>query len=191
MLVPFLPSYVVDGEEELKFVKEPQSIGEMKSFYGNFLVVVKALTYIKTLGREGIPEASQNAVLNANYMMASLQDTYDMAYPGPCMHEFVMTLDRLHKQTGVSALDIAKGLLDNGIHPPTMYFPLIVDEALMVEPTETESKETLDDAIAVFRKLYKLAETDPEKLHQAPVTTPVTRLDEVNAARHPHLRYAF
>ena len=93
--------------------------------------------------------------------------------------------------SGISAMDIAKGLLDNGIHPPTMYFPLIVDEALMVEPTETESKETLDDAIAVFRKLYELAGTDPEKLHQAPVTTPVTRLDEVNAARHPHLRYAF
>ena len=107
------------------------------------------------------------------------------------MHEFVMSLADLKKNTGISAMDIAKGLLDDGIHPPTMYFPLIVDEALMVEPTETESKETLDDAIAVFRKLYKLAETDPEKLHQAPVTTPVTRLDEVNAARHPHLRYAF
>ena len=107
------------------------------------------------------------------------------------MHEFVMSLADLKKKTGISAMDIAKGLLDNGIHPPTMYFPLIVDEALMVEPTETESKETLDDAIAVFRKLYELAGTDPEKLHQAPVTTPVTRLDEVNAARHPHLRYAF
>lgn len=107
------------------------------------------------------------------------------------MHEFVMSLADLKKKTGISAMDIAKGLLDNGIHPPTMYFPLIVDEALMVEPTETESKETLDDAIAVFRKLYELAGTDPEKLHQAPVTTPVTRLDEVNAARHPHLRYEF
>ena len=164
MLSDFLPSYLVEGEETLHLEKPANSIGEMKSFYGNFLVVVKALTYIKTLGREGIPEASQNAVLNANYMK---------------------------KKTGISAMDIAKGLLDDGIHPPTMYFPLIVDEALMVEPTETESKETLDDAIAVFRKLYKLAETDPEKLYQAPVTTPVTRLDEVNAARHPHLRYVF
>ena len=163
----------------------------MKSFYGNFLVVVKALTYIKTLGREGIPEASQNAVLNANYMMNKLKDLYPMAYDEICMHEFVMSLADLKKKTGISAMDIAKGLLDDGIHPPTMYFPLIVDEALMVVPTETESKETLDDAIAVFRKLYELAETDPEKLHQAPVTTPVTRLDEVNAARHPHLRYAF
>ena len=126
-----------------------------------------------------------------NYMMNKLKDLYPMAYDEICMHEFVMSLADLKKKTGISAMDIAKGLLDNGIHPPTMYFPLIVDEALMVEPTETESKETLDDAIAVFRKLYKLAETDPEKLHQAPVTTPVTRLDEVNAARHPHLRYAF
>ena len=129
MLVPFLPSYVVDGEEELKFVKEPQSIGEMKSFYGNFTVIVKALTYVKTLGREGIPEASQNAVLNANYMMNKLKDLYTMAYDEVCMHEFVMSLADLKKKTGISAMDIAKGLLDNGIHPPTMYFPLIVDEA--------------------------------------------------------------
>ena len=191
MLSDFLPSYLVEGEETLHLEKPANSIGEMKSFYGNFLVVVKALTYIKTLGREGIPEASQNAVLNANYMMNKLKDLYPMAYDEICMHEFVMSLADLKKKTGISAMDIAKGLLDNGIHPPTMYFPLIVDEALMVEPTETESKETLDDAIAVFRKLYELAGTDPEKLHQAPVTTPVTRLDEVNAARHPHLRYEF
>ena len=189
MLVPFLPSYVVDGEEELKFVKEPQSIGEMKSFYGNFTVIVKALTYVKTLGREGIPEASQNAVLNANYMMNKLKDLYTMAYDEVCMHEFVMSLADLKKKTGISAMDIAKGLLDNGIHPPTMYFPLIVEEALMVEPTETESKETLDEAVEVLRKLYEIAETDAEQLHQAPVTTPVTRMDEVGAARHPYLRY--
>jgi len=143
MLVPFLPSYVVDGEEELKFVKEPQSIGEMKSFYGNFTVIVKALTYVKTLGREGIPEASQNAVLNANYMMNKLKDLYTMAYDEVCMHEFVMSLADLKKKTGISAMDIAKGLLDNGIHPPTMYFPLIVEEALMVEPTETETRGLL------------------------------------------------
>ena len=176
-------------EFELKFVKEPQSIGEMKSFYGNFTVIVKALTYVKTLGREGIPEASQNAVLNANYMMNKLKDLYTMAYDEVCMHEFVMSLADLKKKTGISAMDIAKGLLDNGIHPPTMYFPLIVEEALMVEPTETESKETLDEAVEVLRKLYEIAETDAEQLHQAPVTTPVTRMDEVGAARHPYLRY--
>ena len=161
----------------------------MKSFYGNFTVIVKALTYVKTLGREGIPEASQNAVLNANYMMNKLKDLYTMAYDEVCMHEFVMSLADLKKKTGISAMDIAKGLLDNGIHPPTMYFPLIVEEALMVEPTETESKETLDEAVEVLRNLYEIAETDAEQLHQAPVTTPVTRMDEVGAARHPYLRY--
>lgn len=190
-LADFLPSMLVEKTDELSFVKPSRSIGEVKSFYGNFLVVVRALTYILTLGREGIPKASQNAVLNANYMMEKLKDIYPMAYTDICMHEFVMSLSELKKQTGVSAMDIAKGLLDHGIHPPTMYFPLIVDEALMVEPTETESKETLDHAIDVFRSLYDLAVQDAEQLHQAPVTTPVTRLDEVEAARHPHLRYEF
>ena len=190
-LAPFLPSVSVEGENTLSFVKAPQSIGEVKSFYGNFLVVVRALTYLMTLGKEGIPQASTNAVLNANYMMHQLKDLYTMAYDEVCMHEFVMSLADLKKKTGVAAMDIAKGLLDNGIHPPTMYFPLIVEEALMVEPTETESKETLDEAIAVFRKLYETAEKDAEALHQAPVTTPVTRLDEVGAARHPVLRYEF
>lgn len=190
ILAPFLPSVSVKGDDTLTFVKAESSIGEMKNFYGNFTVVVKALTYIMTLGKAGIPEASQNAVLNANYMMNKLKDLYTMAYDEVCMHEFVMSLKDL-KKAGVSALDIAKGLLDNGIHPPTMYFPLIVDEALMVEPTETESKETLDEAIAVFRSLYEMAGTDPEALHHAPVTTPVTRLDEVGAARRPVLRYDF
>lgn len=190
-LVPFLPSILVEGEDKLVAVKEKDSIGEMKNFYGNFLVVVRALAYVMTLGKEGIPEASKNAVLNANYMMNKLKDLYTMAYDEVCMHEFVMSLADLKKQTGVSAMDIAKGLLDFGIHPPTMYFPLIVDEALMVEPTETESKETMDEAIAVFRKLYETAGEDAESLHNAPMTTPVTRMDEVGAARHPILRYQF
>ena len=192
MLVPFLPSIRVKKDEKgYSILKEEKSIGEMKDFYGNFLVVVRALAYILTLGREGVREASQNAVLNANYLMHGLKDLYPMAYDKICMHEFVMSLKDLKKETGISAMDIAKGLLDRGIHPPTMYFPLIVEEALMAEPTETESRETLDDAIQVFRELYELAKTEPEKLHQAPVTTPVTRLDEVNAARHPVLRYDF
>lgn len=190
-LVPFLPSILVEGEDKLVAVKEKDSIGEMKNFYGNFLVVVRALAYVMTLGKEGIPEASKNAVLNANYMMNKLKDLYTMAYDEVCMHEFVMSLADLKKQTGVSAMDIAKGLLDYEIHPPTMYFPLIVDEALMVEPTETESKETMDEAIAVFRKLYETAGEDAESLHNAPMTTPVTRMDEVGAARHPILRYQF
>lgn len=192
MLLQFLPSYrVVEKEEALAMEKAEHSIGEMKEFYGNFLVVVKALTYLMTLGKEGIPEASQNAVLNANYMMNKLKDLYTMAYDEVCMHEFVMSLEDLKKKAGVSAMDIAKGLLDNGIHPPTMYFPLIVHEALMVEPTETESKEVLDHAIEVFRKLYNDALENPESLLQAPVTTPVTRMDEVEAARHPVLKYKF
>lgn len=190
-LVPFLPSILVEGEDKLVAVKEKDSIGEMKNFYGNFLVVVRALAYVMTLGKEGIPEASKNAVLNANYMMNKLKDLYTMAYDEVCMHEFVMSLADLKKQTGVSAMDIAKGLLDFEIHPPTMYFPLIVDEALMVEPTETESKETMDEAIAVFRKLYETAGEDAESLHNAPMTTPVTRMDEVGVARHPILRYQF
>lgn len=191
-LAQFLPSVLVEKDgDELHFTKPEHSIGEMKSFYGNFLVVVKALTYILTLGREGIPQASSNAVLNANYMMNQLKDLYTMAYDDICMHEFVMSLADLKKDTGISAMDIAKGLLDNNIHPPTMYFPLIVEEALMVEPTETESRETLDEAVAVFRQLHAQAAADPEGLHHAPTKTPVTRLDEVGAARHPHLRYYF
>lgn len=191
-LAQFLPSVLVEkDDDELHFIKPEHSIGEMKSFYGNFLVVVKALTYILTLGREGIPQASSNAVLNANYMMNQLKDLYTMAYDDICMHEFVMSLADLKKDTGISAMDIAKGLLDNNIHPPTMYFPLIVEEALMVEPTETESRETLDEAVAVFRQLHAQAAADPEGLHHAPTKTPVTRLDEVGAARHPHLRYHF
>ena len=190
-LVPFLPSVLVDGKERLSFARPEQSIGEMKSFYGNFLVVVRALAYMLTLGRDGVREASQNAVLNANYMMHQLKDLYTMAYDEVCMHEFVMSLEDLKKKTGAAATDIAKGLLDNGFHPPTMYFPLIVKEALMAEPTETESKETLDRAIEVFRKLYHEAEEDVQRLHDAPVTTPVSRLDEVGAARHPVLRYHF
>ena len=141
LLAPFLPGPVVKKQQNRYHFEKPEhSIGQVKSFYGNFTVVVKALSYILTLGAEGIREAAQNAVLNANYMMKKLDDLYTIAYQERCMHEFVMSLEPLKKETGISAMDIAKGLLDNGIHPPTMYFPLIVHEALMVEPTETESK---------------------------------------------------
>ena len=190
-LAEFLPSVLVEGDQELTFVKPENSIGEVKNFYGNFLVVVRALTYILTLGREGLLEASQNAVLNANYMMHKLKDLYTIACDEVCMHEFVMSLADLKKQTGVSAMDIAKGLLDHGIHPPTMYFPLIVHEALMVEPTETESRETLDEAIEVFHKIYQEALDNPQSLHSAPHNTPIGRPDEVTAARKPVLRYSW
>lgn len=192
ILAEYLPNILVEGDVgNLHMVKPEHSVGELKSFYGNFLVDVRALAYIATLGAEGIKEASANAVLNANYMRVALKDLYQMAYDETCMHEFVMDLSALKKETGVSALDIAKGLLDNHIHPPTMYFPLIVHEALMVEPTETESRETLDHAIAVFRELYELAQSNADALHAAPVTTPIGRLDEVGAARHPVLKYDF
>ena len=162
---------------------------QVRSFAGNFLVVVKALTYLMTLGQEGIPEASANAVLNANYLMHQIKGTFQPAFDRLCMHEFVLDLSEFKKQTGVSALDVAKSLIDHGMHPPTMYFPLIVHEALMLEPTETESKQTLDEAAEVFRKLYALAQTDPQYMHEAPHHTEIGRPDEVKAARYPVLRY--
>ena len=192
-LKPFLPSPTLTHDESGYHLHRdnPQSIGAVKSFYGNFLVVVRALCYLLSLGKEGVPEASQNAVLNCNYMMSHLKDLYDIAFDTGCMHEFVMTLENLKKEKGVTAMDIAKALLDNGIHPPTMYFPLIVEEALMVEPTETETRETLDHAIEVFRSIYIQAQEHPEQMHELPLHTPVRRLDEVGAARNPKLRYTF
>ena len=189
-LARFLPGPAAekDGDGYL-LVRPEDSIGRVKNFYGNFAVAVRALTYVLTLGQEGIPEAAKNAVLNANYMMKRLSEKYAMAYAGPCMHEFVMTLQDLKDATGCSAMDIAKGLLDHGIHPPTMYFPLIVHEALMVEPTETESQETMDEVCRVFLDLWDLAHQNPQALHDAPTRTPVRRLDEVGAARNPVLRY--
>ena len=192
-LKPFLPSPTLTHDESGYHLHRdnPQSIGAVKSFYGNFLVVVRALCYLLSLGKEGVPEASQNAVLNCNYMMCHLKDLYDIAFDTGCMHEFVMTLENLKKEKGVTAMDIAKALLDNGIHPPTMYFPLIVEEALMVEPTETETRETLDHAIEVFRNIYIQAQEHPEQMHELPLHIPVRRLDEVGAARNPRLRYTF
>ena len=162
---------------------------QVRSFQGNFLVVVRALAYLLTLGREGIPEAAENAVLNANYLMARLKGTFTPAYDRLCMHEFVLDLSGLKKETGVSALDVAKSLIDEGIHPPTMYFPLIVHEALMLEPTETEGIETLDRAAEVLRRLYQKAFEDAESMHTAPHHTPIGRPDEVRAARRPVVRW--
>ena len=188
-LAEFMPGVLVQGEEELRFHKADQSVGEMKAFYGNFSVVTKALTYLLTLGAEGVREASLNALLNANYMKKKLEDLYPMAVDGLCMHEFVMDLTALKEETGVTAMDVAKALLDYGIHPPTMYFPLIVHEALMAEPTETESRETLDQAAEAFREIYKKAHSHPEEINGAPHTTVIGRPDEVKAARTPILRW--
>ncbi len=192
-LAQYLPAPVVEQQDGAYTLATPaQSIGKVRSFYGNFLVVVRALTYIITLGKEGIPEASAGAVLNANYLMQKLAaGGYEMAQNTVCMHEFVMTLEGLKQETGVTAIDVAKRLLDFGIHPPTMYFPLIVHEALMVEPTETESPETLDEAAEIFLRVLAEAKADGESLHTAPHSCAIGRPDEVQAARTPVLRYKF
>lgn len=166
-----------------------ESIGQVKDFYGNFLVLVRAFTYILTLGGDGLKYASENAVLNANYMMKQLEDVYEMPFKGPCMHEFVMSLKDLKDKTKVSALDVAKALLDYGIHPPTMYFPLIVPEAFMLEPTETESKETMDRVVEIFKEVYTKAMENPEEIKNSPKKTVIGRPDEVSAARNPILRF--
>lgn len=192
LLAPYLPGpNVVYKNNHYTLETSDKSIGRVKSFYGHFLVVVRALTYILTLGRDGLTSASKNAVLNANYMMYGLKDIYDIPFQGYCMHEFVISTQSLKNETKVSALDIAKALLDYGIHPPTMYFPLIVPEALMLEPTETEDKETMDEVIEIFKKVYEEAKNHPEELHNTPKNTVIGRPDEVNAARNPVLRYKF
>lgn len=188
-LVPFLPvSRVVkraDGTYALEY-EHPESIGYIAPFYGNFGIILRAFAYMLTLGREGFVRISENAVLNANYVRVKLLDFYNQKYPRVCMHECVFSATR-QAEKGVHALDIAKALIDRGFHPPTMYFPMIAPEALMIEPTETESKDTIDCFIAEMVDLAKLAETEPERIKAAPVTTPVGRLDETLAARKPDL----
>jgi glycine dehydrogenase subunit 2 len=165
----------------------PQSIGKMRTFYGNFGVLVRAYAYVRGLGGEGLLRVSDMAVLNANYVLEGVRDLFDVPFDRRCMHEFVASGEPL-KEYGVKTLDVAKRMLDYGMHPPTTYFPLIVPEALMVEPTETESKESLDCLIAVFRQIVEEARTQPELLKEAPRTMPVRRLDEVRAVRQPVLR---
>lgn len=184
-LIPYLPTSVVirrgDGTYALEYEREA-SIGFIAPFYGNFAVILRAYAYVLMLGRDGLRRVSDNAVLNANYVQESLKDRYDLPYARHCMHESVFSATR-QAGKGVHAIDIAKALIDRGFHPPTVYFPLIVKEAMMIEPTETESKETLDAFIAVMRELADLAEQDPERFKTCPETMPVTRLDEVKAAR--------
>jgi glycine dehydrogenase subunit 2 len=164
------------------------SIGRVRTFLGNFGVLVRAYTYIRTLGEEGLAEASNDAILAANYLLAQLRDSYDVAFDRPCMHEFVLSAARQKKQ-GASALDIAKALIDEGFHPPTVYFPLIVSEALMIEPTETEPRETLDAFAAAMIRIAERAKTDPASVKAAPKNAPLARLDEVTAARNPKLKW--
>jgi glycine cleavage system P protein (glycine dehydrogenase) subunit 2 len=189
-LGPFLPVPVIakrDAAYALDW-KRPQSIGKLQAFWGNFGMHVRAYTYIRTMGADGLRAVSENAVLNANYIMKRLEGHYEIAAPGPCMHECVLSARR-QKKLGVTAMDIAKRLLDLGFYAPSTYFPLIVEEALMIEPTETESKETLDAFCEAMIGIAKEAETDPGAIHQAPVTTPVRRLDQTKAAREPNLRW--
>ncbi len=190
-LAPFLPIPVIEKEgERYRFnFDRPKSIGRVKAFYGNFGVLLKAYAYILSMGAEGLKRASEMAVLSANYLMQQLKGSYDLPYDRPCMHECVFT-DRFQEKHHVSTLDIAKRLIDYGFHPPTIYFPLVVKGALMMEPTETESKEGLDRFIETMVTIAREAEENPELLRQAPTRVKVRRLDEVLAARKPRLRWS-
>ncbi len=188
-LKEFLPTPVVsyDGEKYFRNYSLEHSIGNVKGFYGNFGVLVKAYAYILMMGTN-LKRASEDAVLNANYLKEKLKSVFLLPYDVPCMHEFVLSGD-LQKQFGVSTLNIAKSLMDNDTHPPTVYFPLIVHEAMMIEPTESENRQRLDDFVNVMLKIAKEAEVNPEKLLNSPRKTPVKRVDETTAARHPDLKF--
>jgi glycine dehydrogenase subunit 2 len=188
-LAGFLPSpLVTKTQNTYKFASPAKSIGRIANFCGNFGVMCKAYAYIRSLGAEGMKEVAEDAVLNANYLKEKLKPYYYVPYDRICMHEVVFSGKR-QKMKGVHTLDIAKRLLDYGLHPPTVYFPLIVEEALMTEPTETESKRTLDAYIEAMKEIARDAEENPEILHTAPHNTPVRRLDDVRAARNPDLRW--
>jgi glycine dehydrogenase subunit 2 len=199
-LEPFLPKPRIVRDEEGTYHRDTSqtdrwqgpglgdSIGQIRTFQGNFGVLVRAYTYMRTLGEEGLAEASNDAILAANYLLAQVRDAYDVAFDRACMHEFVLSASR-QKRQGASALDIAKALIDEGFHPPTVYFPLIVPEALMIEPTETEPRETLDAFAAAMRRIAERAATDPASVKNAPQHAPLARLDEVTAARKPVLRW--
>jgi glycine dehydrogenase subunit 2 len=189
-LESFLPAPVIryDGGQYSWDWERPDSIGHMHTFYGNFSVHVRALTYILSMGADGLREMSEAAIINANYLRVKLGKAFDVAYDRPCMHEVVLSGDR-QKAKGARTADIAKRLLDYGFHPPTVYFPLIVHEALMIEPTESEPKETLDDFIETMLQIDREATENPKLLQDAPHTTPVRRLDEAMAARALDIRY--
>ncbi|MBA2173620.1 aminomethyl-transferring glycine dehydrogenase subunit GcvPB [Halobacillus locisalis] len=189
-LEPYLPKPILkkEGEQFTFDYDRPHSIGRVKPYYGNFGINVRAYTYIRTMGPEGLKKVSEYAVINANYMMRRLQEEFDLPFDRHCKHEFILSGKR-QKKLGVRTLDMAKRLLDFGYHPPTIYFPINVEEALMIEPTETESKETLDAFIDAMIQISHEAKNDPEKVQEAPHTTIVSRMDETQAARKPVLRY--
>ena len=184
---PVVKRQEVNGDEYFSLVTPEKSIGRLSGFHGNFGVLVRAYYYIRSMGRAGLSEISENAVLNANYLCEQLKGTYNLPYNRRCMHEVIFSAKN-QKARGVSGLEIAKRLLDYGIHAPTMYFPLIVDEALMIEPTETESKETLDAFVEAMKAIDREASEDPSLVRTAPHTTPVAKLDETRAARQLNVR---
>ncbi|OGH99790.1 MAG: glycine dehydrogenase (aminomethyl-transferring) [Candidatus Melainabacteria bacterium GWA2_34_9] len=189
-LADFLPVPVVgfNGEKYFLNYDLKDTIGKVKAYYGNFGILVRAYTYILMMGGKGLRQVSEDAVLNANYLKEKLKNTYKLPYDKICMHEFVLSGD-LQKEKGVNTMGIAKRLMDSNIHPPTVYFPLIVHEAMMIEPTETESKETLDNFIEVMKEINREIDEDPELVLERPVKTPVSRVDETLAARQPNLRF--
>lgn len=190
-LLPYLPTPVLiaDGENFKFDYDRPLSIGRVKSNYGHFAVAVRALAYIMANGPQGLKDIARKAVLNANYLLNGLKDYYHIPFSRPCMHEFVMTGQKQKEETGISTLDIAKRLIDFGFHPPTIYFPMVVREAMMIEPTETENKETLDEFIAAMRQIAAECLEAPELIHNSPANTPVSRPDEVKAAKMPVIRW--
>lgn len=183
-----VPTVAFDGENYYRNYNLKNSVGSVKGFYGNFGVLVRAYAYILMMG-DNLKEASENAVLNANYLKEKLKGAYLLPYDEPCMHEFVLSGEKQKHDNGVSTLNIAKALMDENTHPPTVYFPLIVHEAIMIEPTESETKQVLDEFVDAMLKIAKVAKTNPEVVISAPHTTPVKRLDETLAARHPDLKY--
>ena len=191
-LIDFLPTPCVSKTDSGYTLDcdRPKSIGKVSTFYGNFGVVVRAFTYIRMLGAEGLRRVSESAIINANYLLSQLTDKFELPFKQYPMHEFVLSGDR-QKEHGVRTLDIAKRLLDFGVHAPTVYFPLIVSEAMMIEPTDTESKDSLDHFASVMLQIAKEAEENPDVVTSAPTNTPVKRLDEAQAARELNVRYSF
>jgi glycine dehydrogenase subunit 2 len=192
-LAPFLPEPLVvrdgDGYRLERPGERPESIGRVRAYQGNVGVLVRAFTYIRAHGASGLREVSDDAVLAANYLRSRVGQAYELPYDGPCKHEFVASAERLRRETGVRTLDVAKRLIDHGFHPPTIYFPLIVDECLLIEPTETESLDTLDAFADAMVAIAQEARDDPEAVRAAPTRAPVRRLDEATAARHPELHW--
>jgi len=184
-----VPVVEKDGDRYRLDGKRPKSVGRLRSFYGNWGMFVRAYTYIREMGAEGLTQATEMAVLNANYLRARLRDVFAPAYDRPCMHEVVVSDKKLKKETGVTTLDVAKRLIDYGFHPPTVYFPLIVPGALMIEPTETETPETLDEFADAMITIAGEARTSPDLVKNAPHETGVRRLDETRAARQLKLRW--